>query len=252
MEFIIEYYNKYKKYFYIGISSFILFIIMIIIGFNSNNNKVYASIDEVDDTIVLEDEVIDVDNKEFIAIDIKGMVNKPGLYRLETGSVVFDAISAAGGLLDNADTSVINLSKRLEDEMVIIVYSKDEIDRIKLEDAYLELKQSDIDQYLKDTYDDLVRNSLKVFVESNVVFDESIYDDNSTDDEIEEEEIKLININTALLDELVLIPYIGTEKANDIIEYRDEYGNFETIEDIMNVSGIGQATFDKLKDSICV
>lgn len=247
MEVIIDYYNKYKKNIYIAVV-ILLLIIMIGIGFYKSNSIVYASEVGLEEDLTYEQEDLIIESEiNYIAIDIKGMVNNPGLYRLEEGSVVYDAIKASGGLLEDADTSVINLSKRLEDEMVIIIYSKDDINRIMLEDAYLEFSQTEIDQYLKDTYDELIRETLKIFVESNVVFDDVL--ENNEDEYLGE---VLININTASIDELVLIPYIGTEKAKDIIEYRDENGFFESIEDIMNVSGIGEATFEKLKDSIMV
>ncbi len=62
----------------------------------------------------------------------------------------------------------------------------------------------------------------------------------------------LININTASLEQLMTLSGIGESKANSIISYREENGNFKTIEDITNVSGIGQALYEKIKDYITV
>ena len=62
----------------------------------------------------------------------------------------------------------------------------------------------------------------------------------------------LININTATLEELDTLYGIGPSKAQTIIDYREANGDFAAIEDIMNVSGIGQATFDKIKGDITV
>lgn len=62
----------------------------------------------------------------------------------------------------------------------------------------------------------------------------------------------LVNINTANIDELQRIPGVGPVTASRIIEYRDEYGGFGKIEDIKNVSGIGEKTFLKMKPAICV
>ena len=62
----------------------------------------------------------------------------------------------------------------------------------------------------------------------------------------------LININTATLAQLDSLPGIGPTTAQKIIDYRTTHGPFQKIEDIMNVSGIGPATFDKLKDLITV
>ena len=68
--------------------------------------------------------------------------------------------------------------------------------------------------------------------------------DNSSENE-------LININTADSDELNKINGIGKSKAEAIIKYREENGGFKSIEEIKNVSGIGEATFEKIKSSIC-
>ncbi len=62
----------------------------------------------------------------------------------------------------------------------------------------------------------------------------------------------LININTAPAEELALLPNIGMGRAEDIVAYREEHGAFETIEEIQQVNGIGQATYEKIKDIICV
>ena len=69
--------------------------------------------------------------------------------------------------------------------------------------------------------------------------------------EIDEAE-KKININTANSEELQLLKGIGPSKAKAIIEYREAYGGFLVLEEIMEVKGIGQATFNSIKDSICI
>ena len=61
-----------------------------------------------------------------------------------------------------------------------------------------------------------------------------------------------ININTASKEELMTLDGIGEKKAGWIIEYRELHGSFQTIQDIMKVSGIGKKTFESLKDYICV
>jgi competence protein ComEA len=59
-----------------------------------------------------------------------------------------------------------------------------------------------------------------------------------------------ININEADIEELMLLPGIGETKAKEIVLYRETYGYFDTIEDILNVPGIGEATFNQLRDKI--
>lgn len=66
------------------------------------------------------------------------------------------------------------------------------------------------------------------------------------------EQSTLVNINTASADKLMTLPGIGQSRANDIIKYREKNGRFETIEDIMKVSGIKEAAFSKIEDLITV
>ena len=61
-----------------------------------------------------------------------------------------------------------------------------------------------------------------------------------------------VNINQASEEELMTLPGIGASKAADIVRYREEQGGFEQIEDIMNISGIKEAVFEKIKDKITV
>ena len=68
----------------------------------------------------------------------------------------------------------------------------------------------------------------------------------------EEQEENVVNINQADKNTLMTLPGIGESKADAIIRYREEHGNFTAIEDIMNISGIKQGAFDKIKDFITV
>ena len=60
----------------------------------------------------------------------------------------------------------------------------------------------------------------------------------------------MISINTANQEELMTLPGIGEAKAISIIRYREENGAYQKIEDIMNVSGIGESLFAKIKENI--
>ena len=68
----------------------------------------------------------------------------------------------------------------------------------------------------------------------------------------EEQEENVVNINRADKNTLMTLPGIGESKADAIIRYREEHGNFTAIEDIMNIPGIKQGAFDKIKDFITV
>lgn len=160
-------------------------------------------------------------------IDIKGAIKNPGVYTIDSNSNVNDVIKLAGGLTKEADTSLINLAKKVTDEMVIIVYTKEEV------------KNSN-----------LVNTVIKV-VEKECVCP-NIENDGCLNTEIQDnitnkEDGKLININTATKEELLTISGIGESKANNIIKYRETNGKFNSIEDIKNVDGIGDNLYETIK-----
>lgn len=168
-----------------------------------------------------------------VLVDVKGEVNTPGVYDLTNNNTVIDAINKAGGLTKSSDTSNLNLSKKLEDEMVIIVYSKSEIK--EMEEPKVQCPPCN-DACIKEE-------------------DEKAKLDASEKTESKEENEAVtgkVNINTATSSELQTLNGIGEAKAKAIIEYREKNGNFEKIEDIKNVSGIGDSVYDKIKDNITV
>lgn len=168
-----------------------------------------------------------------IKVEIKGAINNPGVYELEDNSRVVDLINVAGGLTENADTSLINLSKKLTDEMVVIIYTREEIEnynnsKIKTEYVYIEVPScpDKVNEACIEEYQEETNNN--------------------------EETNKLININTAAINELTTLSGIGESKAKLIIEYREQNGNFKEINEITNVKGIGESLLEKIKDSITI
>lgn len=174
-------------------------------------------------------EKIETNTKE-VLVDIKGEVIVPGTYTLKANSRVKDVIAVAGGLSVNADTSVINLSKKVTDEMVIIIYSYDEVSNFKqtkeLENTALKACSFSEDLQLK--------NDACIESEKNTLTSETTQ----------------VSLNTATLEQLMTLSGIGESKAQEIINYREKNGGFKTIEELKNVSGIGDSTYDKIKDSI--
>lgn len=156
-----------------------------------------------------------------VVVDIKGMVANPGVYEVDRTYRVNDVISLAGGLLDGADTSLINLAKTVTDEMTIIIYSSDEV----LEKLKGQICVCDCP------------------IQEN---DACIEEDNTKDNN------EIININTASKEELMTLPGIGEVRAEEIINYRSNNGSFKTIDDIKNVSGIGEELFEEIKANITV
>ncbi|MBR2711191.1 MAG: helix-hairpin-helix domain-containing protein [Bacilli bacterium] len=167
----------------------------------------------------------------YFKVDIKGQVNNPGIYSLKEGSRVIDVIEASGGLTENANTTVINLSKKIEDEMVIIIYSNEEVNNFS---KTKEVEKQVIENCIKKD-----ENSLQNDACINQSNEQSNTDNN------------LININTATQEELMTLSGIGESKAKDIITYRSENA-FTSIEDIKNVPGIGESLFAKIKENITV
>ena len=165
-------------------------------------------------------------------IDIKGFVKKPGVYEVTADNIVNDCIKLAGGLLKNADTTTINLSKKVSSEMFIYIPKKEDVIKTTTNTTVTKDKEIPNDAVVSD----------------NNKSNSSISKDNNTQTPIR----TLVNINTATIQELTTLSGIGDAKAQDIIDYRTLNGNFKTIEDIKNVSGIGEALYAKIKDYITV
>lgn len=161
--------------------------------------------------------------KEKVIVDVKGMVVNPGVYEIDKKARVNDAILLAGGLKEGADTSLINLAKVVEDEMTIIVYSNEEV---------------------REKYKEEV-----CVCDCPLISNDACLENNNT---TSKNTNNLVNINNATYEELLTINGIGASKAEAIIKYREENGKFNSIEDIKNVSGIGDSLFAKIKDYITV
>lgn len=157
------------------------------------------------------------DVQENIFVEIKGEVLNPDVYELEKGSIVRDLILISGGLTEIGDTSNINQARELQNGECIVVLSKQEI---------LDMKN----------------NSNEILKVDNV----SSFNVESSFDDYK------VNINTASKEELKTLSGIGDGLAEAIISYREENNGFNTIDDIKNVSRIGDKTFEKFKDKIIV
>ena len=153
------------------------------------------------------------DNQEdtTITVYVSGEVSSPGLVELPSDSRIADAIKACGDFTPLADKAKINLAQKLTDGMQIQVSSKAPV------------------------------------INSN----EQVNDTNSNIPSNNNSSSNLININTATKEDLDTLPGIGPATAQKIIDYRQEHGNFSSIEDIKNVKGIGEAKFSKMQDKIC-
>ncbi len=164
--------------------------------------------------------------QELYYVDVKGYVANPGLYQLPKGSRVMDALMAAGGVLENGDLTVLNLGKKIYDEMVIVVYSQEEVANFTQTKELEELRNEACQNQVETPNDACIEEDAASTTTTKV------------------------SINEATLEEFMSLPGIGESKAQEIIHYREEHGPFENIEEIQEVPGIGEALFAKIKDLI--
>lgn len=154
----------------------------------------------------------EIQEPEIIMVDVKGQVTMPGVYSSSQGERVIDVIQRAGGLTENADESQVNFAEHVQDAMVIYIPAKGEEG---------------------------------VTVSAGTTVNPSITGGGSGNQ-------AKINLNKADETQLQNLPGIGPSKAAAITEYRETSGPFKSVEDLKNISGIGDKTFEKLKDLITV
>lgn len=194
----------------------VLLILIIGVGFAAKNGM--AAERNLESNIPEEVETqADETSTQTIYVDIGGAVKEPMLAELPSGSRVEDAIIAAGGLTDTADISSINRAEFLEDGVKIFIPEIAE--------------ESD---------------------DSSSAVPGVTTSGSSSDSSLTGSASGKININTADSTQLQEITGIGPATAQKIIDYRTSNGRFKSIEDIKNVSGIGDKTFEKMKDQITV
>ena len=147
--------------------------------------------------------------KKIFQVFVSGQVKTPAVVKLEDNGDLrlVDAVNAAGGLTEFADTEIVNLAEPLTDGEHIHIPTKEII--------------------------------LQESLESQISSASSAGGD-------------LVNINTANEIELQRLYRVGPAIAKRIIEYREQNGKFQTVEDIKKVRGIGEKTFEKMKDKITV
>ena len=164
---------------------------------------------------------------EMIYVDVCGAVANPGVFQLAAGSRVFQAIEAAGGYLPEAVQNCVNRAGVLTDGQQLYILTQEEMERQGLDPAEM-----------AGASDGQMNGSAGTG--QNTGMTAQVQQDNR------------ININTADEAQLTTLTGIGATRAQAIIAYREENGPFAAIEDIMNVQGIKEGTFAKIKDEIVV
>lgn len=149
-----------------------------------------------------------------IIIYIIGEVNNPGVIKIKEGQRIVDAIEKAGGATELADLTKLNLAYILSDGQKLIIPNKNE--------------KEEIEYVINGESSQLVSN--QGAVKNN----------------------QKININTATQTELETLNGIGPSTADKIIKYREKNGKFKNINELKNISGIGESKFNGIKDNICI
>ncbi|MFD0896951.1 helix-hairpin-helix domain-containing protein [Loigolactobacillus binensis] len=152
-------------------------------------------------------------------VDVKGAVKKPGIYQVSANTRLFDVVRLAGGLATDADQQQINLAQQVSDQQVVFIPKVGE----EVPPEYA------------------APATATPAVASETASTEGTGASGA-----------LVNLNTATAEELQQLTGIGQKKAELIIQFRTEQGGFQQPEDLKKVSGIGDKTFDSLKDSITV
>ena len=160
--------------------------------------------------------------KNKIKVHVAGYVEEEGMVELAEGARIADALEAAGGATLEADLSRVNLAYVLQDGQKIYIPSILEVEE----------EEEEEEEYITEG-------------SGGVILEEGEEEKNN------EAEGK-VNINTATQTELETLNGIGPSTASKIIEYRKQNGNFQSIEEIQNVSGIGDSKYESIKDDICV
>ncbi|WP_026666937.1 helix-hairpin-helix domain-containing protein [Butyrivibrio sp. AE2005] len=160
-------------------------------------------------------------SSQVLVVYVCGAVSEPGVYELSFGSRINDAVIAAGGFSDEADTTYVNLAAEISDGAKLRIPTLEETEEIK--------------------------------GKGNVLSEDfNSFDKTGHDVDVKSVNCELININSATEEELKTLPGIGDSIAARIVKYRQQNGKFNSIEDIMEISGIKDKLFSKIKEYITV
>jgi len=231
-------------------------IFVIYFGYTNQQTEtqVITQIDTAEETTTLGNTVI---------VDVRGAVLNPGVYEVSEDLRIYEVIELAGGLLETADIDDLNLSEQVEDSMLLVIPFTEGTVKDTMFQVYIGGEVEKPGQYYvteEVTLRELVQLAggfLEDADQTNLIFDMKMFEGFSITIPVSETSHAgivngIVNINYAALDELMTLDYIGVILGQRIIDYRSENGFFESIEDIMNVSGIGESIYDEIKDDITV
>jgi competence protein ComEA len=175
--------------------------------------------DPVDHTATADDTVSASDASEASSaptqcyVYVCGAVANPGVYALSSGARVYEAVDLAGGFLEDACEEAVNLADEVTDAQMIWIPTDEEA------------------------------------AEGELVLPAAAA--NASED-VSSDSDGTINLNTATAEQLMTLPGIGQSKADSILSYRETHGSFSSVEEIMNVDGIKEGVYNRIKDNIRV
>ena len=243
----------------------ILCIIAVVVGYEvlvKNNDKNECMVNISDNG---EKEKVN----DTIEVYVVGCVKKPDVYEVSRGTTVQKIVKKAGGFTEDADLEKINLVYKVKDNIMLEIKSKkaslkeeiENTEKVSLKEETENTKRTsskgETENTKKDSSKEEIKNIKKtsskeeiknIKKEPPMEIIKGIYKE---EDSKAEEELQ-ININTAGIEGLLKLPGIGKAVAKKIIKYREENGDFESIEDIKNVQGIGENKFNNIKDMLTV
>lgn len=202
--------QQWMKYAAIPAAALLLFLIFFFTGRNEPTDTISLPIQQAEEQLTEQDTEQETLQPTSVVVDVKGAVRSPGVYTLTDEQRIIDAINAAGGYVDGADSTLINHAEKLTDALVI----------------YVPLEGEEMPAIASTT--------------------------TSTSNASANTSNPLININTATDSDLQTLPGIGPSKAQAIIRHRDEHGPFVSPEQLTDVTGIGDKTFEQLAHLITV
>ncbi|MDO4444346.1 MAG: helix-hairpin-helix domain-containing protein [Bacillota bacterium] len=158
--------------------------------------------------------------EQTIFVDVCGAVNAPGVYQLPAGSRIFQAVDLAGGFREDAALELVNQAEALNDGQQIRIFTQEEARQQAETGAALDNSQ-------------MTNQETDISGENN-------------------SSAELVNLNRADKSALMTLTGIGETRAEAILAYRETHGGFSAVEELMQVEGIKEKTYEKLKDKITV
>ena len=202
----------------IAITLFVIIIAIFYYIYSQNQKEIFFEESKQENEV--QEKTEETENKKII-VHVSGAVKNEGIVELEEGARVANAIEKAGGVRDDAYTKDINYALKLEDGMKIYVP--------RIEESKQEKEEVNINS-----------ESSNYIISSN---------NTKTNENSNGQKVNINNADESELDEL---PGVGPSTAQKIIQYRKENGEFKSIDELKNVSGIGEEKIKKIKDLICV